>query len=79
MDLLVRKYRLIEKLLKVEQEIILSQLEKIILSGHIDDFDNELSSELEQLLDKGIGQSKNGFIKTNEEIIVKVKRNYYIE
>jgi hypothetical protein len=78
MDLDSRKYKFIEKLLKVEEEATLYKLESILnqeLSMPVYDV---LSPELKLVLDISIGQSERGEVKTHEEVMAGIKKKYNI-
>ena len=78
MDLSSRKNRLIEKILKVEEEQTIYELENILIDDatSAEDFWQKLPSEIRQLIDKGLDQSQNGNTKPHQEVITAIKKKY---
>lgn len=68
-----RKYKIIEKLLKVEEEAALYQIENILNKD--DDWDN-LPLIVQQLIEKGIEQSERGETKPHEQVMSEIKKKY---
>jgi hypothetical protein len=66
-----RKYKIIELLLKVDEESTLFQIEGILN----DDFDN-VPPIVQKLIEKGIQQSESGQGIPHEEVMSKIKKKY---
>lgn len=72
-----RKYKLIEKLLKVEEEDILYQIEAILDKNPDEEWD-KLPLIVQQLIDKGIEQSEAGLGTPHEDVMAVIKSKYNI-
>jgi hypothetical protein len=70
-----RKYKIIEKLLKVEEEAALYQIENILNKDADDEWDN-LPLIVQQLIEKGIEQSERGETKPHEQVMSEFKKKY---
>jgi hypothetical protein len=70
-----RKYKIIEQLLKVEEEATLYQIESILNKESDDDWDN-LPQELQELLEIGIKQCEEGKLTSHEEFMAEIKKKY---
>lgn len=78
MDIESRKYKVIEKLLKVEEEATIYKLETILNDELVKDGWDELSPELQQALDISIGQSERGEVRPHEEVMAEIRKKYNI-
>jgi hypothetical protein len=70
-----RKCKIIEQLLKVEEEATLYQIENI-LNKDSDDFWDNLPSVVQQLIEKGIEQSERGETKPHEQVMSEIKKKH---
>jgi hypothetical protein len=70
-----RKYKIIEQVLKVEEEATLYQIENILNKESDEDWDN-LPQELQELLEIGIKQCEEGKLTSHEEFMAEVKKKY---
>jgi len=70
-----RKYKIIEKLLKVEEEAALYQIENILNKDADDEWDN-LPLIVQQLIEKGIEQSERAETKPHEQVMSEFKKKY---
>lgn len=77
MDMEARKYKAIEKLLKVEEEDIIYRLEAILDDVSANGWD-ELPEEVKKMIDAGLSQSAAGQVVSNEEIMNNYKQRYNI-
>ncbi len=73
-----RKYKIIERLLKVEEEATVYKLESILGEELVKDGWDELSPELQQAIDISIGQSDRGEVRPHEEVMAEIKKKYNI-
>ena len=73
-----RKYKVIEKLLMVEEEDIIYRLEKILDENQSDNGWDELPDEVKRMIDIGLAQSASGQVIPHEQIMDKYKRWYNI-
>ncbi len=73
-----RKYKVIEKLLKVQEEATIYKLESILNNELTHDSWDILPDELKQALDAAVKQSENGQVKSHEEVMLEIKRKYNI-
>ncbi|KAF2519432.1 hypothetical protein E0W68_03525 [Flavobacterium salilacus subsp. salilacus] len=76
MDIESRKYKMIEKLLKVEEDEVLYRLEAI-LDEKRNAWD-ELNPEIKQAIDISLEQSTSGKVKAHEEVMMAIKKKYNI-
>lgn len=65
-----KKYRIIEKLLKVEEPEILDKIEDFL------DNEEEIDPILMKVLEKSIQQIENGEYFTHEEVMAKVRQKF---
>lgn len=72
MDLESKKYKIIEKLMKVSDEETLYQIEKIIDSNKTSD----LPKPIQRLLSQSIKDSEEGKVSSHEEVMTKIKTKY---
>lgn len=71
-----RKYKMIEKLLKVKEEETIYHIESILDNELSKNYWDELSPEVKKAIDIGIEQSANGQIRPHEEIMAEIKKKY---
>jgi len=76
MDLESRKYKFIEKLLKVEEEDTLYKLESVLDNESSNIIWDELPSELRQALEISIAQSERGEVSPHKEVMTRIKNKY---
>lgn len=75
MSLLERKYRIIEQLLKLEEESVLYKIERILNEqDDIEDIDRE--EILQMLLAKGVQQAEAGQGMPHDEVMAEFKRKF---
>lgn len=73
-----RKYKVIEKLLKVQEEEVIYKLESILNADiSANDWD-ELPDEVKHMIDIGLAQSAAGEVFPHEEVMNKYKKRYNI-
>ncbi len=73
-----RKYKMIEKLLKVQEEDTLYKLESV-LDGEIARASwDELHPEVKLALDASLGQSENGEMKPHDEVMQNIRKKHNI-
>jgi predicted transcriptional regulator len=70
-----RKYKIIEQLLKVEEESTLYQIEGILNKESNEEWD-KLPLIVQQLIDKGIEQSEAGLGVPHEQVMEKIRKKY---
>jgi hypothetical protein len=70
-----RKYKIIEQLLKVEEEATLYQIENI-LNKESDDGWGDIPPIIQKLIEKGIQQSEAGLGIPHEQAMAKIKEKY---
>jgi len=78
MDLESRKDKLIEKLLKVQEEDTVYKLESILNEEISKDIWDELPPYLQQALDISIEQSIRGEVTPHEEVMAQIRKKYNI-
>jgi len=78
MDFESRKYKVIEKLLKVNEEETLYRLESLLNEVPPRDIWDELPAHIQQALDISIEQSIRGDVKPHDEVMAQIKKKYNI-
>lgn len=74
MDIAV-KYRLLEKLIQLNDDVILDQV-KAILGESNNDFWDELDSRTKTSIERGKTQSRNGETRPNETVMNEMKAKF---
>lgn len=74
MDIAV-KYRLLEKLIQLNDDVILDQV-KAILGESNNDFWDELDSRTKTSIERGKTQSKNGETRPHETVMNEMKAKF---
>ncbi len=75
MNLSERKYKIIEQLLKIEEEETLYQIEGLLNQKSEDQWDN-LPKELQDLLEMGLKQCEEGKFTPHEQVMAEIKQKY---
>ncbi|MGG7034573.1 MAG: hypothetical protein ACI7YS_05165 [Flavobacterium sp.] len=70
-----RKYKIIEQLLKVEEEETLYQIESL-LNKFSDDKWDILPEELKDLLETGLKQCEEGKFTSHTQVMAEIKQKY---
>lgn len=73
-----RKYKVIEKLLKVEEEEVIYRLEAILTEDKSSNGWDQLPDEVKKMIDMGLSQSIEGNVVSHDEIMNKYKSRYNI-
>lgn len=73
-----RKYKVIEKLLKVEEEEVIYRLEAILTEDKSSNAWDQLPDEVKKMIDMGLSQSIEGNVVSHDEIMNKYKSRYNI-
>ncbi|OYQ43404.1 hypothetical protein CHU92_03445 [Flavobacterium cyanobacteriorum] len=76
MDMQSRKYRVIEKLLQVNEEETLYRLEAILQSEKPEISWHELPEETKKVIDMSLGQSDLGKVKSHDEVVSDIRKKY---
>ncbi|MFN6946276.1 MAG: hypothetical protein ACK4ND_15105 [Cytophagaceae bacterium] len=69
------KYRLIEKIMESENDVILSQV-KAILDEDEKDFWEELNPELNESIKIGLSESQQGKGRPHAEVMAEIRKKY---
>ena len=75
MSLSERKYKIIEQLLKLEEEETLYQIEDLLNKDSEDEWD-VLPEELKDLLQIGLKQCEEGKFTSHEQVMAEIKQKY---
>ena len=73
-----RKYKMIEKLLKVQEEDMLYKLESVLDGELVKASWDELQPEVKQVLDASLGQSEKGEMKPHDEVMQNIRKKHNI-
>lgn len=78
MNLESRKYKFIEKLMKVEEEDVIYKLEAILENSSDNKIWDEIPSHIKQAIDISIEQSERGQVRPHNEVMFDIKKKYNI-
>lgn len=79
MDLLARKYKIIEQFMQIASTEKLDKLEKFLNNEILNHKNNALPLEVKQVLDKSIEQSLVQNVKPHVQVMKEVKAKYNLD
>jgi predicted transcriptional regulator len=69
------KYKLIEKIMQTENDLLLSQVKAILDEGEKDLWE-ELGPELKESIKRGLSESQQGKGRPHEEVMAEIRKKY---